>query len=85
MRELILLALRAVRAHRLRSSLSMVGIAIGIAAVILLTSLGEGARRHIVDQFSQFGTNVLAINPGKAETVGIPGMLGGTTRRWKLL
>jgi putative ABC transport system permease protein len=84
MRELVLLALRAVRAHRLRSALSMLGIAIGIAAVILLTSLGEGARRHIIDQFSQFGTNVLAINPGKAETVGIPGMLGGTTQKLTL-
>ncbi len=84
MRELVLLALRAVRAHRLRSALSMVGIAIGIAAVILLTSLGEGARRYIVDQFSQFGTNVLAINPGKAETAGLPGMFGGTTQKLTL-
>jgi putative ABC transport system permease protein len=84
MRELIILALRAVRSHRLRSALSMLGIAIGVAAVILLTSLGEGARRYIVNQFSQFGTNVLAINPGKAETVGIPGMLGGTTQKLTL-
>ncbi len=84
MRELILLALRAVRAHRLRSGLSMLGIAIGVAAVILLTSLGEGARRYIVDQFSQFGTNVLAINPGKAETAGLPGMFGGTTQKLTL-
>ena len=84
MRELILLALRAVRAQRLRSALSMLGVAIGIAAVILLTSLGEGARRYIVDQFSAFGTNVLAINPGKAETFGIPGMLGGTTQKLTL-
>ena len=84
MRELILLALRAVRAHRLRSALSMLGIAIGVAAVILLTSLGEGARRYIVDQFSQFGTNVLAINPGKSETAGLPGMFGGTTQKLTL-
>ena len=84
MRELILLALRAVRSHRLRSALSMLGIAIGVAAVILLTSLGEGARRYIVDQFSQFGTNVLAINPGKAETAGLPGMFGGTTQKLTL-
>ncbi len=84
MRELILLALRAVRSHRLRSALSMAGIAIGVAAVILLTSLGEGARRYIVDQFSSFGTNVLAINPGKAETAGLPGMFGGTTQKLTL-
>ena len=84
MRELILLALRAVSAHRLRSALSMLGIAIGVAAVILLTSLGEGARRYIVDEFAQFGTNVLAINPGKAETAGLPGMFGGTTQKLTL-
>ncbi|MBW2292688.1 MAG: ABC transporter permease [Deltaproteobacteria bacterium] len=69
------------RGHPMRSALSMLGIGIGVAAVVLLTSLGEGARRYIVAQFSQFGTNVLAINPGKVETGGIPGAFGGTTRK----
>jgi putative ABC transport system permease protein len=59
----------------------MIGIAIGIASVILLTSLGEGTRRYMVDQFSQFGTNIIAINPGKADTVGLPGIFGGTTQK----
>jgi putative ABC transport system permease protein len=59
----------------------MLGIAIGVAAVIMLTSLGEGARRYMVTQFSQFGTNVLQINPGKTETHGVPGAFGGTTRK----
>jgi putative ABC transport system permease protein len=81
MRELIILALRAIRAHRLRSVLSMLGIAIGIASVILLTSIGEGTRRYIIGEFSQFGTNLLAINPGKAETSGLPGSLGGSTHK----
>ena len=58
----------------------MLGIAIGIGAVILLTSIGEGTRRYILGQFTQFGTNLLAINPGKTETAGIPGAFGGTTR-----
>jgi putative ABC transport system permease protein len=62
----------------------MLGIAIGIASVILLTSIGEGTRRYMVGQFTQFGTNILAINPGKAQTVGIPGVLGGTTRKLTL-
>ena len=79
--ELARLALRAVTGHRLRSLLSILGIAIGIGSVILLTSVGEGTRRYIVGQFSQFGTNLIAINPGKAETVGLPGVLGGTTRK----
>ncbi len=81
MRDLVLLALGALRAHRLRSALSMLGIAIGIASVTLLTSIGEGTRAYIVGQFTQFGTNLIGINPGKAETIGIPGVLGGTTRK----
>jgi putative ABC transport system permease protein len=80
-RELVGLAAGALRAHRLRSFLSMLGIAIGIAAVILLTSIGEGTRVYVLGQFTQFGTNIIAVNPGKAKTLGIPGILGGTTRK----
>jgi putative ABC transport system permease protein len=79
--ELIRLSLRAIVAHRLRSALSMLGIAIGIASVVLLTSIGEGTRLYMVAQFTQFGTNLVAVNPGKAETLGLPGALGGTTRK----
>jgi putative ABC transport system permease protein len=79
--DLFSLALGAVRAHRLRSFLSMLGIAIGVAAVILLTSIGEGTRVFILSQFTQFGTNILAVNPGKSKTFGIPGVLGGTTHK----
>ena len=78
------LSLSAVRSHRLRSQLSMLGIAIGIAAVILLTSIGEGTRRYLLDEFTQFGTNLLGIHPGKAETLGLPGVLGGTTHKLTL-
>jgi putative ABC transport system permease protein len=81
MNDLLRLALGALTSHRLRTALSMLGIGIGIASVILLTSIGEGTRRYIVEQFTQFGTNILAINPGKSETLGIPGVLGGTTRK----
>ncbi|HYU31271.1 MAG TPA: ABC transporter permease [Thermoanaerobaculia bacterium] len=81
MRDLIRLAANAVAGHRLRSALSMLGIAIGIASVILLTSIGEGTRLYMVSQFTQFGTNILSVNPGKAETLGIPGVLGGTTHK----
>jgi putative ABC transport system permease protein len=74
-------ALEAIAGHRLRSALSALGIAIGVTAVILLTSLGEGTRAYVIAQFTQFGTNLIAINPGKVETLGIPGVLGGTTRK----
>jgi putative ABC transport system permease protein len=71
----------ALRGQRLRSFLSALGVAIGVAAVILLTSLGEGTREYIVNQFTQFGTTLIGINPGKTETFGIPGVLGGTTHQ----
>jgi len=83
-RELLELGAGALRGHRLRTALSMLGIAIGIAAVMLLTSIGEGTRRYVLAQFTQFGTNIVAINPGKTETFGIPGVLGGTTQKLSL-
>lgn len=79
--DLLRLALGTFEGHRLRTALSMLGIAIGVAAVILLTSLGEGARRYMVDQFSQFGTNVLSVQPGKTETRGMPSALFGSTQK----
>ena len=71
----------ALVAHRLRSLLTTLGILIGIASVILLTSIGEGTRRYILESFSQFGTNILLVHPGKIMTSGAPGSLGGTIRK----
>ena len=82
--DLLRFAFGAVIAHRLRSTLSLLGIAIGVGAVILLTSIGEGTRHYILSQFTQFGTNILAITPGKTKTLGIPGVLGGTTHKLTL-
>lgn len=79
--ESVRFVIGALRGHRLRSILSAIGIAIGVAAVTLLTSLGEGTRAYIVGQFTQFGTNIVAVNPGKVKTFGIPGVLGGTTNK----
>lgn len=80
--DLMRLAWGAIAGHRLRSILTMIGIAIGITAVILLTSLGEGVRVFMVSEFSQFGTNLIAINPGKSETTGgNPVAMAGTIRR----
>ena len=67
------LAAGAVTAHRVRSLLTALGIAIGIAAVVLLTSIGEGVQRFVLAEFSQFGTNIIAVTPGKTETFGISG------------
>ena len=79
--EVIRFVLGAIRGQRLRSFLSALGVAIGVTAVIVLTSLGEGTRDYIVGQFTQFGTSIIAINPGKVKTLGMPGVLGGTTHK----
>lgn len=60
----------SIRAKRLHSFLTGLGIAVGIAAVILLTSMGEGLQRFVLAEFTQFGTNLIAINPGKVTTMG---------------
>lgn len=65
-------ALQAITSHRMRSFLTLLGIAVGIAAVILLTSIGEGVHRFVLAEFTQFGTNVIAISPGKVKTGGQP-------------
>lgn len=70
---------RSVLAARLRSALTALGIAIGIAAVTLLTAIGEGVRNYVTDTFSQFGSNILNISPGHSETGGM-GRLLATVR-----
>ena len=67
-------------AHRLRSFLTTLGIAVGIAAVVLLTSIGEGLQQFMLSEFSQFGTNLVGINPGKATTAGTSMGIFGTER-----
>jgi putative ABC transport system permease protein len=82
--DVLRLAAGAVLAHRLRSALTMLGVVIGIASVVLLTALGEGARRAILAEFTQFGTNLLAVTPGRITTTGLPGALGVTIRKLTL-
>lgn len=65
----------AVATARLRSLLTALGISVGIASVTLLTSIGEGIRVYLLDSFSQFGTRIIAITPGKAETHGLAGLM----------
>lgn len=78
--DFIRFSFSAVSARRLRSGLSALGIAMGIAAVVLLTSMGEGLHRYMISEFSQFGTNLIAINPGKTSTIGFSGALVNTVR-----
>lgn len=78
--DLFNLTLHAVEAQRLRSALTGLGIAVGIAAVVLLTAIGEGVNRYVLAEFTQFGTNLLAVTPGKASTLGISGAVISTVR-----
>ena len=73
--DLFDLTREAIASHRLRYGLTALAIAVGVAAVVLLVSIGEGTRRFIEKQMTQFGTTLIAINPGKLETGGIPGTM----------
>src|SRR4051794_41805541 len=68
--------LDAIRSHRLRSGLTMLGILIGIAAVILTVGLGEGAQAQVRDQINSLGTNLLIVSPGSVTSGGIRGGFG---------
>jgi putative ABC transport system permease protein len=70
----------SIRSKRLQSFLTGLGIAVGIGAVILLTSMGEGLQRFVLSEFTQFGTNLIAINPGKVTTMGTPLGVFGSER-----
>jgi putative ABC transport system permease protein len=76
--DLLKLAWQSIWFHRQRSMLTMLGVLIGIASVILLTSIGEGTRQYVLSEFTQFGTTLVAVNPGRIETSGAPGALGIT-------
>ena len=67
-RETFRTALEAVRTHRLRSALTMLGILIGITAVVLTVGIGDGARADVQASINQLGTNILVVSPGSSTT-----------------
>jgi putative ABC transport system permease protein len=69
--EIILVALGAIRANKLRSLLTMLGIVIGVAAVITMVALGSGAQKAVQDQIERLGTNLLTIYPGQSFMRGV--------------
>lgn len=73
---------KTVLSYRIRSLLIILAMALGVAAVIILTALGDGARNYVVNQFSSIGTNLLIVLPGRAETSGsfLGAVLGQTPR-----
>lgn len=79
-RDALKWALQSLAGQRLRSFLTILGIAVGIAAVVLLTSLGEGVHRFVLGEFTQFGTNLIGITPGKTSTTGVSGAVISNVR-----
>jgi putative ABC transport system permease protein len=72
----------SLRGYPARTILMALAMAIGVAAVVVLTGLGEGARRYVVNQFASLGTNLIIVFPGRSETAGVSsGMFLGQTPR----
>ena len=69
--EILRVALDAIRANKLRSFLTMLGIVIGVGAVITMVALGEGAQRAVEEQIASLGTNVLTVRPGQGWFRGV--------------
>jgi putative ABC transport system permease protein len=80
-RDTLRIAAEAVRTHRLRSALTMLGILIGIAAVILTVGLADGAKAQVQSQINELGTNLLVVSPGSTtdSSTGVRGGFGSSS------
>jgi putative ABC transport system permease protein len=78
--DLFYLSYRTLISHKLRSSLTVIGLIIGVAAVVILTSIGRGIHSFVLGEFTQFGTHLVAVSPGKKTTFGISGATISTVR-----
>jgi len=76
-KESIRISIRALLANKARSFLTMLGIIIGVGAVILIISLGAGAQSLILDQIKSTGSNLIGVLPGKSESDGPPASVMG--------
>jgi len=79
-KDLFLFSTFSIISQKMRSFLTSLGIAIGVICVIFLTGLGQGLQSYIVSQFTQFGSNIIGISPGKTETMGMPLGIFGTVK-----
>src|SRR5205085_11681002 len=78
---IIKVALKSLLANKLRSILAMLGIIIGVGAVISMLALGAGAQKQVMDRISAMGTDLLIVRPGQRGTGGV---MSGTSQRLKL-
>ncbi len=73
------IAMRALARNKARSALTMLGIVIGVAAVIAMVSLGQGAQQQVAEQIASMGTNMLVVQAGSQNAGGVRGGAGTTT------
>ena len=79
--DLLRFVFGALRGYSVRTALMLLAMAIGVAAVVILTSLGEGARRFVVNEFTSLGTHLVIVLPGRSETTGgAPPLISETPR-----
>ncbi len=78
--DLFIFSSYSVVSQKMRSFLTSLGIAIGVVCVIFLIGLGQGLQTFIISQFTQFGSNIISISPGKTETMGMPLGIFGTVK-----
>jgi putative ABC transport system permease protein len=69
--DLILISLRTLGKNKLRSGLTILGVVIGIAAVMAMVSIGQGASQLVKDQFKNLGANVIVVTPAQSRTNGV--------------
>jgi putative ABC transport system permease protein len=80
--DIIVFSFSGLRGNRARTALTLLAMAIGVAAVVVLTSLGEAARRYVTGEFASLGTHLVIVLPGRTETAGAgPSMMVGETTR----
>ncbi|MCP4341142.1 MAG: FtsX-like permease family protein [Desulfobulbaceae bacterium] len=79
--DIIRFSFRASTGYPTRTLLMLLAMAIGVGSVVILSTLGNGARTYVIGQFSSLGTNLLIVLPGRSETVGGPPPLLGVTPR----
>src|SRR5690242_14416779 len=83
--EIFFLAIESLRANKLRAGLTMLGMIIGVGAVVLLVSIGNGAKLYVTTSFQGLGTNLIIVQPGKTDTKGGMGPpVGGVKRKLTL-
>lgn len=66
-KEIIRLSIESLRAQKLRTALTALGMVIGVGAVVLLVSLGQGAKNYVLREFEGLGTNLIVVQPGKSD------------------